>query len=76
MGLPGFIILGLAAIAAFITTANAGILAAQIIGAFDTNVEKKLADMKVEMRDKVLDSAKELKEKEGIPFLHKRLALN
>lgn len=42
---------------------NAGILAAQIIGAFDADVEKKLADMKVEMREKVLDSAKELKEK-------------
>ena len=42
---------------------NAGILAAQIIGAFDTDVEKNLANMKVEMREKVLDSAKELKEK-------------
>jgi 5-(carboxyamino)imidazole ribonucleotide mutase len=42
---------------------NAGILAAQIIGAYDADVEKKLADMKVEMREKVLDSAKELKDK-------------
>ena len=42
---------------------NAGILAAQIIGAFDVDVEQKLASMKVEMREKVLDSAKELKEK-------------
>ena len=42
---------------------NAGILAAQIIGAFDSDVEKKLADLKVEMRQKVLDSAKELKDK-------------
>ena len=42
---------------------NAGILAAQIIGTSDKNVEQKLADLKVEMRQKVLDSAKELKEK-------------
>lgn len=42
---------------------NAGILAAQIIGTYDEEVAKKLADFKVEMREKVLDSAKELKEK-------------
>jgi 5-(carboxyamino)imidazole ribonucleotide mutase len=42
---------------------NAGILAAQIIGTSDKNVEQKLADLKVEMRQKVLDSARELKEK-------------
>jgi 5-(carboxyamino)imidazole ribonucleotide mutase len=42
---------------------NAGILAAQIIGISDKNVEQKLAELKVEMRQKVLDSAKELKEK-------------
>ena len=42
---------------------NAGILAAQIIGTFDKEVEAKLADFKVEMREKVLASAKELKEK-------------
>lgn len=42
---------------------NAGILAAQIIGTYDENIAGKLADMKVEMRDKVLASARELKEK-------------
>lgn len=42
---------------------NAGILAAQIIGTHDVDVEKKLADLKVEMRKKVLDSAKELRDK-------------
>jgi len=42
---------------------NAGILAAQIIGTYDKGVEAKLADFKVEMRDKVLASAKELKDK-------------
>lgn len=42
---------------------NAGILAAQIIGTYDTDVEKKLTDLKIEMREKVLDSAKQLKEK-------------
>jgi 5-(carboxyamino)imidazole ribonucleotide mutase len=42
---------------------NAGILAAQIIGTCDESVAKKLAELKVEMREKVLASAKELKEK-------------
>jgi 5-(carboxyamino)imidazole ribonucleotide mutase len=42
---------------------NAGILAAQIIGTYDEKVAKKLADFKVEMRDKVIASAKELKDK-------------
>jgi 5-(carboxyamino)imidazole ribonucleotide mutase len=42
---------------------NAGILAAQIIGTFDKAVEKKLAEFKIDMRDKVIASAKELKEK-------------
>lgn len=42
---------------------NAGILAAQIIGTYDENIAGKLADMKVEMREKVLASARELREK-------------
>jgi 5-(carboxyamino)imidazole ribonucleotide mutase len=42
---------------------NAGILAAQIISTYDESVASKLADFKVEMREKVLASAKELKEK-------------
>lgn len=42
---------------------NAGILAAEIIGAFDENVAAKLQEYKDQMRDKVLDSVKELKEK-------------
>ena len=42
---------------------NAGILAAQIIGASDDGVAQKLADYKTEMKEKVLASAKELKEK-------------
>ena len=42
---------------------NAGILAAQIIGTTDEAVAKKLEAFKKELREKVLDSAKELKEK-------------
>jgi len=42
---------------------NAGILAAQIIGTHDEEIAKKLAAYKVEMKEKVLKSAKELKEK-------------
>ncbi len=42
---------------------NAGILAAQIIGTHDEDVEKKLADFKVEMREKVIASGQELIDK-------------
>jgi 5-(carboxyamino)imidazole ribonucleotide mutase len=42
---------------------NAGILAAEIIGAFDENAAAKLQEYKDQMRDKVLASVKELKEK-------------
>lgn len=42
---------------------NAGILAAQIIATHDEAVAEKLAAYKVEMKEKVLKSAKELKEK-------------
>ncbi len=42
---------------------NAGILAAQIIGTYDEKVAKKLADFKIDMREKVIASARELKEK-------------
>ncbi len=42
---------------------NAGILAAQIVGAFDDKVAKNLERFKIEMRDKVINSANELKEK-------------
>ena len=42
---------------------NAGILAAQIIGTSDEGVAQKLADFKVELREKVLASGRELKEK-------------
>ena len=42
---------------------NAGILAAQIVGAFDDKVAKNLESFKIEMRDKVINSANELKEK-------------
>jgi len=42
---------------------NAGILAAQIIGTHDETVAAKLADYKVEMKEKVLKSAQELKDK-------------
>ena len=39
---------------------NAGILAAQIIGAFDEEVSDKLADYKEAMKKKVMDSLTEL----------------
>jgi 5-(carboxyamino)imidazole ribonucleotide mutase len=42
---------------------NAGILAAQIIGTYDEEIAAKLAEFKIEMREKVLASAKELKDK-------------
>ena len=42
---------------------NAGILAAQIIGTHDEEVAKKLADFKVEMREKVIASGQELIDK-------------
>ena len=42
---------------------NAGLLAAQIIGTFDEGIADKLAQYKVEMREKVLKSDQELHEK-------------
>ncbi len=42
---------------------NAGILAAQIIGAYDTTVAKKLDDFKNGLKDKVEESAKNIKKK-------------
>ena len=42
---------------------NAGILAAEIIGAFDEKVSQTLLDYKKELKDKVLDKAKNIEEK-------------
>ncbi len=42
---------------------NAGILAAQIIGSYDQEVAKRLQAYKEDLKSKVLDSAKKLKEK-------------
>lgn len=42
---------------------NAGILAAEIIGAFDEKVAEKLAGYKNSLRDKVMDSVKEIEGK-------------
>ena len=42
---------------------NAGILAAQIIGAFDKNVGENVAQYKEGLKDKVLNSVKELDQK-------------
>lgn len=42
---------------------NAGILAAEIIGAFDSNISAKLKAYKETLRDKVLESASELESK-------------
>jgi len=42
---------------------NAGILAAEIIGAFDDAIGKNIADYKASLKDKVLDSAKSLEER-------------
>lgn len=39
---------------------NAGILAAEIIGAFDNKIAKRLVEYKESLRDKVLESAREL----------------
>lgn len=41
---------------------NAGILAAEIIGAFDEDVAKKLADYKKQLNDEVLNKVEKLKE--------------
>lgn len=41
---------------------NAGILAAQVIGAFDEKIAKNVADYKTSLKEKVLDSAKSLEE--------------
>ncbi len=40
---------------------NAGILAAQIIGTSDSNINKKIKDYKKELEDKVIESSKDLK---------------
>lgn len=42
---------------------NAGILAAEIIGAFDPGISKNLLEYKNKLKDKVLDSAKELEQR-------------
>lgn len=42
---------------------NAGILAAQMIGAFDEEIGKNVADYKEGLKDKVLDSVKDLDDK-------------
>jgi len=42
---------------------NAGILAAEIIGAFDEKVSKALADYKITLREKVLKSVEEIEER-------------
>ena len=42
---------------------NAGILAANIIGAFDESIAKKLEAYKVELEEKVLESVSQLKNK-------------
>lgn len=42
---------------------NAGILAAQIIGSFDSNISKKVKAYKKDLENKVLESSKDLKEK-------------
>lgn len=39
---------------------NAGYLAAQILGAFDSNVAKKIAEAREEMKSKVMESGEEL----------------
>jgi 5-(carboxyamino)imidazole ribonucleotide mutase len=42
---------------------NAGLLAIQIIGTTNEEIARKLAEYKVSMREKVIQSGKELKEK-------------
>jgi len=42
---------------------NAGILAAQIIGSFDSDISKKVKEFKKDLENKVLESSKDLKEK-------------
>ena len=42
---------------------NVGILAAQIIGSFDSNISQKVKAYKKDLENKVLESSKDLKEK-------------
>lgn len=42
---------------------NAGILAAQIIGSFDSNISKKVKEFKKDLENKVLESSNDLKKK-------------
>ncbi|MCH1444318.1 MAG: 5-(carboxyamino)imidazole ribonucleotide mutase [Flavobacteriaceae bacterium] len=42
---------------------NAGILAAQIIGSFDSNISQKVKAYKKDLENKVLESSKDLKKK-------------
>ena len=42
---------------------NAGILAANILGAFDESIAKKLAAYKAELAEKVMDGVAQLKNK-------------
>ena len=42
---------------------NAGILAAQIIGSFDSNISQRVKAYKKDLENKVLESSKDLKEK-------------
>ena len=42
---------------------NAGILAAQIIGTSDANINKKIKDYKKDLEEKVIESSKNLKKK-------------
>jgi 5-(carboxyamino)imidazole ribonucleotide mutase len=48
--------------------ANAGILAAQIVGTFDENVSQNLVNYKTSLKDKVIASALELKGQFGNSF--------
>ena len=42
---------------------NAGILAAQIIGSFDSDISKKVKEFKKDLENKVLESSNDLKKK-------------